>query len=208
MKESIAKLFLSLMSVFFMLFLIYLYKNNIKNEEKVLKLVSIVEEEKTKPITQALNTPVQKLDLQLSKTSSFASQRLALDIPYFNKSSFLPKTSKFKIQENDFNKSLSFSNLKVYDSKNFGLKTKLIKRVNPIYPYNAQRRNIEGKVFLSFVVDLNGKVSDVTVLKSTPEDLFNEAAIVAVKQWLFEPVQLKGKKIYVKMYQELEFRLD
>jgi TonB family protein len=62
---------------------------------------------------------------------------------------------------------------------------KLIKSPPASFPAEAVKKNIEGKVVLSIVVDANGKVSDATALTGPPE-LF-QAAIDNVKQWEFEP---------------------
>jgi TonB family protein len=62
---------------------------------------------------------------------------------------------------------------------------KLVKAPTPPYPEEALRKNIQGKVVLSIVVDAKGKVSDAKVLSGAPELV--QAAIDAVKQWEFEP---------------------
>ncbi len=62
---------------------------------------------------------------------------------------------------------------------------KLIKSPPASFPEEAVKKNIEGKVVLSIVVDGNGKVIDTTVLSGPPE-LF-QAAIDNVKQWEFAP---------------------
>jgi len=62
---------------------------------------------------------------------------------------------------------------------------KLVKSPTPQYPEEALRKNIQGKVVLSIVVDAKGKVSDAKVLSGAPELV--QAAIDAVKQWEFEP---------------------
>ena len=40
-------------------------------------------------------------------------------------------------------------------------------------------------------MDLNGKLSDITVVRSIPE--LDQAAINAVKQWEYEPATLNGQ---------------
>ena len=62
---------------------------------------------------------------------------------------------------------------------------KLIKSPTVLYPDEALKKNIEGKVVLSITVDANGKVSDAKVLSGAPELV--QAAIDSVKQWEFEP---------------------
>jgi TonB family protein len=62
---------------------------------------------------------------------------------------------------------------------------KLIKSPHVPYPLEALKKNIEGKVVLSIVVDASGRVSDAKPLSGPPE-LF-QAAIDSVNQWEFEP---------------------
>jgi TonB family protein len=62
---------------------------------------------------------------------------------------------------------------------------KPIKRPTAPYPDEALKKNIEGKVVMSIVVDAQGKVSDVKVL-SGPLELV-QAAVESVEQWQFEP---------------------
>lgn len=62
---------------------------------------------------------------------------------------------------------------------------KLVHSPTAPYPDEAQRKNVEGKVTLSIVVDAMGRVSDAKVLSGPPELV--EAALESVKQWEFEP---------------------
>lgn len=62
----------------------------------------------------------------------------------------------------------------------------LIKKVEPIYPPVARAARLEGKVVLDAVILADGSVSDVTVVESA-NPMFDQAAIVALKQWRFTP---------------------
>ncbi|MGB9764737.1 MAG: energy transducer TonB [Candidatus Saccharicenans sp.] len=68
---------------------------------------------------------------------------------------------------------------------------KLIKKVDPVYPEEARKAGVEGIVILEVTTDQFGRVASVRVLKSVP--LLDEAAIDAVKQWVYEPVIIDGK---------------
>jgi len=67
----------------------------------------------------------------------------------------------------------------------------LIKAVDPAYPSIALQGRIEGIVVLEFTIGVDGRVSDVKVIKSKP--LLDEAAVEAVKQWRYKPGQIDGK---------------
>ena len=62
---------------------------------------------------------------------------------------------------------------------------KLVKSPIVPYPEEALRKNIEGKVVLSIVVNAQGKVSDAKALSGAPELI--QAAIDSTKLWEFEP---------------------
>jgi protein TonB len=67
----------------------------------------------------------------------------------------------------------------------------LLERVEPEYPPLAVRAQVQGVVILEAVVDRQGRVEDVHVLRSIP--LLDKAAIEAVRQWRYSPLLLNGK---------------
>jgi TonB family protein len=60
-----------------------------------------------------------------------------------------------------------------------------LQRVQPDYPAREKIRGVTGKVELQFGLAADGSVSDVSVLESTPEHVFDRTAIAALKQWRF-----------------------
>jgi TonB family protein len=67
---------------------------------------------------------------------------------------------------------------------------KLVKEVQPVYPEDARQAKVEGVVILSVKTDAGGRVADVMILRSVP--LLNQAAIDAVKQWIYKPLLING----------------
>jgi protein TonB len=72
---------------------------------------------------------------------------------------------------------------------------------SPPYPRKARRLGYEGIVMLKVLIDENGRVDHLTVLKSCGYDILDRAALSAVKKWLFEPGTEGGikKKMWVKI---------
>jgi protein TonB len=66
----------------------------------------------------------------------------------------------------------------------------LIQRVEPEYPPFAVRAQVQGVVILEAVVDRQGRVEEVRVLRSIP--LLDKAAAAAVRQWRYSPLLLNG----------------
>ena len=81
-----------------------------------------------------------------------------------------------------------------------------MKTVEGKYPSEAMRAKIQGGVLLEVVVQADGTVGDVRVVRSLDKAL-DESAIKAVKQWLFRPALLNGKPVPVVVRVSHEFRL-
>ncbi len=82
---------------------------------------------------------------------------------------------------------------------------KLIKQVDPVYPEDARKQGIEGTVILEVTIDVEGKVKDVKVLESIPA--LDQAAVDAVKQWVYEPKIIDGKPKQVVCTVTVRFKL-
>ena len=64
----------------------------------------------------------------------------------------------------------------------------LIKKVEPQYPPIARAARLTGTVVLDAVIQKDGTVTDVKVIKSS-NPMFEQASIEAVRQWRFTPFQ-------------------
>jgi protein TonB len=67
----------------------------------------------------------------------------------------------------------------------------LVRRVEPVYPDLAVSARIKGVVILEAMVDKEGRVVEVKVLR-TANPLLDVAAIAAVRQWQYRPLVLNG----------------
>jgi protein TonB len=82
----------------------------------------------------------------------------------------------------------------------------LVLRVEPVYPPFAMAANIQGTVILEAVVDEQGAVQDVKVLRS--QGLLDRAAIAAVRQWRYSPLLLNGRPEQFVLTVVLTFSLE
>jgi periplasmic protein TonB len=64
-------------------------------------------------------------------------------------------------------------------------------QVEPIYPEEARAAGKEGIVILEAVTDVYGRIESTRVLRSIPG--LDQAAVDAVKQWIYEPLVIDGK---------------
>jgi TonB family protein len=80
----------------------------------------------------------------------------------------------------------------------------LIRRVNPIYPQAARAAGVTGMVILEAIIGEDGIVQDALVLRGNP--VLHDAALGAVRQWIYEPTRLNGVPVAVAM--TINFRFD
>lgn len=74
------------------------------------------------------------------------------------------------------------------------------------YPSVARKKKVEGRVFIKFVIDENGKVLDPVILKDIGDGC-GEAAIEGIKKVKFTPGKHKGKPVKVYYTLPVTFKL-
>ena len=83
----------------------------------------------------------------------------------------------------------------------------LLHRVEPTYPDIAVKANVQGVVILEAVIDEQGRVADVPVLRAV-NPLRDREAIAAVRLWRYRPLQLNGIPVKFILTVTLSFRLQ
>ena len=68
-------------------------------------------------------------------------------------------------------------------------------RVNPQYPARALQRGIEGWVHLAFTITAAGTTADIAVVAAEPENVFEAAAIAAVRKYKYKPRMEQGTAV-------------
>jgi protein TonB len=82
----------------------------------------------------------------------------------------------------------------------------LINQVKPVYPPLAKQARISGVVELSAVIGKDGRVQDLKVIKGHP--LLVQAALDAVKGWVYRPTLLNGEPVEVSTTIDVNFTLS
>ncbi len=79
----------------------------------------------------------------------------------------------------------------------FGMtKPEVIHQVQPRYSEQARRAGVQGMVVLEAIIDEQGQVTNVRLLRGLPMQL-DVAAMQAVQQWRFKPALLNGRPVKV-----------
>jgi len=81
----------------------------------------------------------------------------------------------------------------------------LIHRVEPEYPEEARKQQIQGPVALDVHINQDGAVQQLKVLSG--DSLLAQAAIDAVKQWRFQPHTVNGHAVEMQTRITLNFKL-
>lgn len=75
----------------------------------------------------------------------------------------------------------------------------------PEYPEIARRIGLEGNVTVKALINRDGNVKNVILLKSS-DDIFSQAALEAAKKWVFTPALMNGKPVPVWVAIPFRFR--
>ncbi len=89
----------------------------------------------------------------------------------------------------------STDKIKLSQELNTIVNAKAVKRVSPIYPRKAAIQKIEGWVQLSYTIEKDGSVSNISVLEHVGHKGFVSRAKQALEQWVFDPAKENGQVI-------------
>jgi protein TonB len=83
----------------------------------------------------------------------------------------------------------------------------LVKSVKPIYPTRANLNKVQGWVELDFTVAESGAVKEIAVHAASAPGVFEDAAISALSQWRYQPVQRDAKSVAQRARIRIRFAL-
>jgi periplasmic protein TonB len=83
---------------------------------------------------------------------------------------------------------------------------RLVHRVDPVYPAMARQMRIAGTVELAGVIGTDGRIRELRVTSGHP--LLVQAALEAVRQWVYRPTLLGGQPVEVITTITVVFRLS
>jgi protein TonB len=75
-----------------------------------------------------------------------------------------------------------------------------------VYPPEAQSDKAQGVVILETTIGIDGRVTDVRIVRSIPQ--LDAAAVAAVKQWEYTPTLQNGVPVAVIMTVTVNFYLQ
>ena len=124
---------------------------------------------------------------------------LSFGVPQFNEADF----AEFEDQD-----LLGANSGGPMDKSSVDTPPKVIKRSPIVYPELARKQGVSGFVSMNVLINENGRVDDVQILESEPEEVFDLMADSTIRQWQFEPATYNGKKVQVWAAQKIVFKLN
>ncbi len=76
-----------------------------------------------------------------------------------------------------------------------------------VYPASSRDAGVEGRVYVAFIVDVEGKPTDIQVQRS-PDEALGQAAVDAVEQQRFTPGRQDGVPVPVHLALPITFKLQ
>jgi TonB family protein len=83
--------------------------------------------------------------------------------------------------------------------------TRLLHRVEPVYPPEARAQQIQGAVTLDVQIGGDGAVHNIEVVEGNP--VLSEAAVQAVRQWRYRPYSVDGHPVEMQTRVTIRFTL-
>ncbi len=84
----------------------------------------------------------------------------------------------------------------------------VVSRIPPVYPLHAKHRGIEGWVRVRFVVQEDGRVTDITIQESRPTGVFDANVLRCVAGWRFKPGTVEGAPVKAWAETTIRFQLE
>ncbi|XQW85650.1 energy transducer TonB [Thalassotalea piscium] len=84
----------------------------------------------------------------------------------------------------------------------------LDKRVDPQYPYQAVKNNLEGCVVVQFFIDEKGQPQYVEPINSSVKDIFDGEAYKAVSKWRYSPTEHNPNALPERKVVRIDFALS
>ncbi|MEA3240129.1 MAG: TonB family protein [Pseudomonadota bacterium] len=78
----------------------------------------------------------------------------------------------------------------------------------PFYPRRARIRGVEGKVRVRFIVDQQGLVKELKIIRAEPAGYFEQSVRTALANWHFRPGTVANNKVMTQVETTIVFKLD
>ena len=86
-----------------------------------------------------------------------------------------------------------------------------LRRINPVYPFSAKRKGVNGWVKIRCLVTKDGLPTKIVAVEAEPADVldvFGPICVEAVKKWRFYPGEIGGDPVPTRVAFKVRFQMD
>lgn len=103
---------------------------------------------------------------------------------------------------------LSISTDDVVSMEKLNVKPTIIEQTLPEYPEAAKQAGIEGRAVIQVTILEDGSVTETKILQSSGNDLLDQSALTAAKDFKFSPGKVEDKAVKTQVAVPIQFTLD
>ena len=92
-----------------------------------------------------------------------------------------------------------------YAARDLDVYPQPLNRIEPVYPQTALAGEIGGSVTLLLLIDESGRVTDVSVVDASPQDVFEESALRALAGTAYSPAQKNGRAVRSRILVKVDY---
>ena len=92
-----------------------------------------------------------------------------------------------------------------YAARDLDVYPQPLNRIEPVYPQPALAGEIGGSVTLLLLIDESGRVTDVSVVDASPQDVFEESALRSLTATAYSPAQKNGHAVRSRILVKIDY---
>ena len=92
-----------------------------------------------------------------------------------------------------------------YAARDLDVYPQPLNRIEPDYPQTALAGEIGGSVTLLMLIDESGRVTDVSVVDASPQDVFEDSALRALAATTYSPAQKGGRAVRSRILVKIDY---
>ena len=92
-----------------------------------------------------------------------------------------------------------------YAARDLDVYPQPLNHIEPAYPQTALAGEIGGSVTLLMLIDETGRVTDVSVVDASPQDVFEDSALRALAATTYSPAQKSGRAVRSRILVKVDY---
>lgn len=122
----------------------------------------------------------------------------------------MQKASRQQVRQEVITENISNTSVapQISDSRQYSGNPSPISRNQPEYPRRALDMRLEGYVIVLFDINSNGRIENIRIIETKPNNIFNRSVISAMKMWKYQPIAAKDQKIKIIFNRDKSISLD